>query len=154
LYRASIARGALTGPTIIDTALTPKRLELLREVVPSATIIGLLLNPNNPNAESQVKELETITRANGLILKVVAVRTQAELGPAFESLANDHADLVLFASDALLGGLLSQIVVLAERHKLPVIYPLPIHGGLMSYGISFKDMFYQAGEYTGRILKR
>ena len=97
--------GNLTGMTILDTALLPKRLELLREVVPNAAVIGLLLNPNNPNAESQVKELDTLVRANGLRLKVVTVRTEAELTPAFESLANDHADAVLAASDALLGGL-------------------------------------------------
>ena len=145
--------GNLTGMTIIDTALLPKRLELLREVVPSATVIGLLLNPNNPNAESQVKELDTLVRANGLILKVVTVRTEAELTPAFESLANDHADAVLAASDALLGGLGAQIVALTDRYKLPVIYPFPVPGGLMSYGISLEDVFRQIGNCIGRILK-
>ena len=87
--------GNLTGMTIIDTARVPKRLEFLREVVPSATVIGLLLNPNNPSAESQVKDLGTLVRANGLMLKVVTVRTESELTPAFESLVNDHADAVL-----------------------------------------------------------
>ena len=115
--------GNLTGMTIIDTALVPKRLEFLREVVPCATVIGLLLNPNNPSAESQVKDLGTLVRANGLMLKVVTVRTESELTQAFESLVNDHADAVLAASDALLGGLGGQIVALTERHKLPVIYP-------------------------------
>jgi putative tryptophan/tyrosine transport system substrate-binding protein len=113
--------GNLTGMTILDTALLPKRLELLREVVPNAALIGLLLNPNNPNAESQVKELDTLVRANGLKLKVVTVRKGEQLTPAFESLANDHADAVLAASDALLGGLGVQIVALAGRYKLPVI---------------------------------
>ena len=145
--------GNLTGMTIIDTALLPKRLELLREVVPAATAIGLLLNPNSPNAESQVTELDRLVRANALRLKVATVRTEAELSPAFESLANDHADAVLAASDALLGGLGVQIVALAGRYKLPVIYPFPVPGGLMSYGITLEDVFRQIGNYTGKILK-
>jgi putative ABC transport system substrate-binding protein len=93
-------------------------------------------------------------RAYGLILKVVTVRTEAELTPAFESLANDHAQAVLVASDALLGGLGGQIVALTERRKLPVIYPFPVSGGLMSYGISLEDVFRQIGNYIGRILTR
>jgi putative tryptophan/tyrosine transport system substrate-binding protein len=145
--------GNVTGTTIIDTMLTPKRLELLREVVPNATRVGLLLNPNNPNAESQVKELEQLTSANGLMLKVVSIRTEGELKPAFESLANDHAELVLAASDALIGGLIGQIVLFAERYKLPMIYPLRAPDGLMSYGISLKEMYSEAGEYVGRIFK-
>ena len=145
--------GNLTGMTILDTALLPKRLELLREVVPNAALIGLLLNPNNPNAESQVKELDTLVRDNGLRLKVVTVRKEEELIPAFESLANDHADAVLAASDALLGGSGVQIVALAGRYKLPVIYPFPVPGGLMSYGITLEDVFRQIGNYVGRILK-
>ena len=139
--------------TILDTTLLPKRIELLREIVPKAAVIGLLLNPNSPNAESQVKELDTLVHANGLRLKVVTVRTEAELTPAFERLANDHADAVLAASDALLGGLSAQIVALAERYKLPVIHPFPVPGGLMSYGISLEDVFRQIGNYVGRILK-
>ena len=145
--------GNITGFTIIDTALTAKRLELIREVVPNATVIGLLQNPNNPNAERQVKELEELTRANGLKLQVASVKTKEDLPTAFAELVRLSANAVLIGSDALIGGLTDQIVALAARDRVPVIYPFPVTGGLMTYGISLTDMFHQAGDYTGRILK-
>jgi putative tryptophan/tyrosine transport system substrate-binding protein len=145
--------GNITGMTIFDVALTPKRLELIREVIPSAKVIGLLLNPNNPNAQSQVTELDKLIRTAGLTLRVITIQTEPDLATAFDRLVQDHVDAVLIASDALLGGLSAQIAALAERHRVPVIYPFPVPAGLMTYGISLKDMFHQLGRYTGRILK-
>ena len=145
--------GNITGFTIIDTALTAKRLELIREVAPNATVIGLLQNPNNPNAERQIKELEELTRASNLKLQVAFVKTREGLPTAFTELVRLSANAVLIGSDALIGGLTDQIVALAARDGVPVIYPFPVKGGLMTYGISLTDMFHQAGDYTGRILK-
>ena len=145
--------GNLTGLTILDTALTPKRLELVREIVPSATVIGLLLNPNNPTAERQVKELETLSRSGGWMLQVANVRAEQDLATAFASLVSVHADAVLLGSDPLMANLMDQIVDLAARYRVPVIYPFRTASGLMSYGISLKDMFRQVGNYIGRILK-
>jgi putative ABC transport system substrate-binding protein len=143
----------VTGVTIIDTALMAKRLELIHEVVPTATVIGLLLNPNNPNADLQIAELEKLTRASGLKLQVANVRTKSDLTQAFTDLVHLHADAVLLGSDALLANLSDQIVALAALHKVPVIYPFPVAGGLMSYGVNVHDVFHQMGLYTGRILK-
>ena len=145
--------GNITGMTIIDTTLAPKRLELIREVVPSATLMALLVNPNNPNAQPQIEELEALARASGLTLRVVNVQTESDLAPAFENLVRDRADAVMIASDAFLGGMSGQIAALAERFKVPVIFPFPVPGGLMAYGISLKEMSHQMGKYTGRILK-
>jgi putative ABC transport system substrate-binding protein len=145
--------GNITGFTILDTALTAKRLELIREVVPNATVIGLLQNPNNPNAEAQIRELEELTRANGLKLQVASVKTTEDLPTAFAALVRVSANAVLIGSDQLIGRLGDQIVTLAARYQVPVIYPFPVTGGLMTYGISLTDIFHQAGDYTGRILK-
>jgi putative ABC transport system substrate-binding protein len=145
--------GNITGVMIIDTVLVAKRLELIREVVPNANVIGLLQNPNNPNAEPQAKELEQLTQANGLKLQVVAVRTKQDLPTAFADLVGASANAVLLGSDQLIGSLGDQIVALAARHQVPVIYPFPVAGGLMTYGISLTDMGYEVGNYTGRILK-
>ena len=145
--------GNVTGMAILETALTPKRLELVREMVPSASVIGVLLNPNNPNAGLQVKELETLARAGGWMLQVANVGAEQDLATAFASLVREHADAVLLGADALLATFMDQIVDLAARYRVPVIYPFPTANGLMSYGISLKDMFRQIGNYIGRILK-
>jgi putative tryptophan/tyrosine transport system substrate-binding protein len=143
----------ITGVTIIDTALMAKRLELIHQVVPNAAVIGLLLNPNNPNADGQQKELATLAGATGLTMQVVTVRTELALEPAFADLNRVHADMVLIGTDALFANLMDQIVALAARYRVPVIYPFPTAGGLMTYGISLQDTFRQIGNYIGRILK-
>jgi putative ABC transport system substrate-binding protein len=102
--------GNITGFTIIDIALTDKRLELIREVVLNATVIGVLQNPNNPSAEDQIRHLEELTRANGLKLKVGVVRTKQDLPMAFGDLVRVSANAVLIGSDALIGVLSDQIV--------------------------------------------
>ena len=145
--------GNLTGLTIMDFDFQPKRLELLREVVPAATVIGLLLNPNSPTADRQVKELATLAHAGGWMLQVANVRAEQDLTTAFANLVSLHADAVLLGSDPLMANLMDQIVDLAARHRVPVIYPFRTASGLMSYGISLKDMFRQIGSYIGRILK-
>jgi putative ABC transport system substrate-binding protein len=143
----------ITGVTIIDTTLMAKRLELIREVVPNATAIGVLQNLNNPNAEAQAKELQQLTDAYGLRLQIVAIKTKQELEAAFAELVRLSVNAVILGSDALIGRLRDQIVALADRYQMPVIYQAPVAGGLMSYGPNFAEMNSQAGDYTGRILK-
>jgi len=145
--------GNLTGLTIMDIDLLPKRFELLREVVPGATMIGVLLNPNSPTATRQVKELKALADAGGSMLQVANVRTELDLAMAFADLVRVHADAVILGSDPLLANLMDQIVNLAARDRVPVIYPFRTVSGLMSYGINLKDMFRQIGNYIGRILK-
>jgi putative ABC transport system substrate-binding protein len=144
--------GNITGVTLIDTVLMAKRLELIREVVPNATVIGLVQNPNNPNAEAEAKEFEQLAHANSFKLQVVPVRTKQDLPTAFTDLAAVSVDAVLIGSDQLISTLADQIVPLAARYKLPVIYSFPVAGGLMAYGTSVADLDYQAGKYAGRIL--
>jgi putative ABC transport system substrate-binding protein len=145
--------GNITGVTIIDNALMAKRLELIREIVPNATVVGLVQNPNNPNAEAEAKEFEQLTHASGLKLQIVTIRTKQDLSAAFADLVRLSANVVLLGADQLIGSSSDQIVTLAARHQLPVIYSFPTTGGLISYGITITDMEYQAGNYTGRILK-
>src|SRR5262245_1192698 len=137
--------GNLTGMTIIEHALSTKRVELIREVVPIATLIGLLLNPNNPNAEGQVRELQTSARAGGWKLQIATVRTGPELAPAIADLDRAHVDAALLGSDPLFANFMEQIVDLTARYRMPTIYPFPVVGGLMSYGISLEDMYRQIG---------
>src|SRR5262245_33422406 len=111
--------GNITGFTIIDTVLTAKRLELIREVVPNATVIGLLQNPNNPNAESQVEELEQLTQASGLTLQVVAVTTKQGLPTAFTDLVRVSANALLIGSDQLIGGYAMKLLILQPDIKCP-----------------------------------
>jgi putative ABC transport system substrate-binding protein len=145
--------GNITGVTIIDNALMAKRLELIREIVPNATVVGLVQNPNNPNAEAEAKEFEQLTHASCLKLQIVTIRTKQDLSAAFADLVRLSANVVLLGADQLIGSSSDQIVTLAARHQLPVIYSFPTTGGLISYGITITDMEYQAGNYTGRILK-
>jgi hypothetical protein len=119
----------------------------------SPFVVASLSSPGRQPGLFQTAELEKLTRASGLTLRVANVRTKSDLTQAFIDLDHLHADAVLLGSDALLANLSDQIVALAALHKVPVIYPFPVVGGLMSYGVSVNDVFHQMGLYTGRILK-
>jgi len=148
--------GNITGLTSLGVELLAKRLEILRELVPRTDTIGLLVNPNNPNTDPSVKELERLASAGGWILHVGPVKTGSDLDTAFATLAQVRAGGVLTATDALFTTQRDQIVVLAARYNMPSIYPTREAveaGGLLSYGVVDADMYRQAGIYTGRILK-
>jgi len=154
---ASLARpgGNLTGFSNLFLELQPKRLELLSELVPQATVIALLVNPNNPNAERIIRDVQEAARAKGVQLPVVKATNEGEIDGAFASLVEQHAGALVVAGDAFFASRQKQLVTLASRDAVPAIYmwrEFPAAGGLISYGIDNIAAFRQAGIYAGKIL--
>ena len=154
----SLARpgGNLTGFIIFGHELTPKRLELLAELVPQAGAIALLVNPTKSDTERLVSDMQEAARAKGVQLPVVKAGTEGEIDAVFASLIQLHVGALVVASDSFFAFRREQIVALAARHSVPTIYDwreFPVSGGLISYGISFTDSFRQLGTYAGKILK-
>jgi putative tryptophan/tyrosine transport system substrate-binding protein len=149
--------GNLTGATRLSVELTPKRLEALREVLPKATTVALLVNPTDPVvAEAQSKDLDAAARRLGFKVGVVHASTDSDLEPAFLSIVQMKADALVIGVNAFFGRRLKQFAALALRHAVPAIYSLPefvAAGGLMSYGVSTSESHRIGGDYTGRILK-
>ncbi len=134
----------------------PKRLELLLQLVPKAKTIGTLVNPNNPNAESELKDAQAAARSLGRELQVVNASSERDFEPALASLAQNRADVLFVIPDAYFTGRREALVAVIARHAIPAMYHFREFaevGGLMSYGINFADAFRQVGIYTGRILK-
>jgi putative tryptophan/tyrosine transport system substrate-binding protein len=132
--------------------LAPKRLELLREVVPSAAVIALLINPSNPNAQPQTKEVRDAARARGMQLHIATASSERD----FATLIRDRADALLVSGDPFLLSRADQLVALAAHHHIPAIYAyreFAAAGGLMSYGASRAAQRRDLGVYAGRILK-
>ncbi len=148
--------GNVTGVANFDDVLGAKRLELLRELVPKAEMIGLLINPNNPNAETIASRLQEAARTLGQQIRILNASTEGEVDAAFATLAELRIGAILVASDPFFVSRRDQIVALAARQALPAIYQFrefPVGGGLMSYGASLADAYRQLGVYTGKILK-
>jgi putative ABC transport system substrate-binding protein len=148
--------GNLTGVSLFLNTLGPKRLELVRQLVPNATVIGVLINPRNPNADSQSKDAQEATRLLGLQLHIVNASSERDFDVAFASLVQQRANALVVAADPFLFGRRDQLVALAARYAVPTVYDLreyAMAGGLISYGNSLTDAYRQAGNYTGRILK-
>jgi putative ABC transport system substrate-binding protein len=156
---ASLARpgGNITGVTTLAVEVGPKRLELLREVVPTATIIALLINPTNPTlAETLSKDLQAVARTLGLQLHVLHASTERDFDRVFATLVQLRAGALVIGTDAFFNSRSEQLAALSLRHVVPAIYQYPefaAAGGLMSYGSSYADAHRLAGIYTGRILK-
>lgn len=156
---ASLSRpgGNVTGATQLDVEVAPKRLELMRELFPSATRIALLINPTNPTAEKQSRELVAPAGALGLQLQSLHASTEGELDAAFASFAQAHAAaLVISSADSFFTSQTKRLAALAVRYNVPAIYQYPeftSSGGLMSYGGSITATYHLAGVYAGRILK-
>jgi putative tryptophan/tyrosine transport system substrate-binding protein len=149
--------GNLTGIGFLINVLAPKQLEVLHELVPKAMIFGMLVNPDNPNAEADTREVqEAAAHLLGLQLLVLNARTETEIDLAFATLAQRQAGGLIVISDPLYFDRGVQIIALAARHALPTIYSIrefAVAGGLMSYGTNVADAYHQVGVYTGRILK-
>jgi putative ABC transport system substrate-binding protein len=150
--------GNLTGVTFFTIELGPKRLEMLRELVPKVSTIAILVNPDSANAESEasVAVVQRVVHAGGQRSIVLRVGAKDDFGPAFARMVEQGAGALLVISDPLFAAQRDQIVALAARHGLPAIYPLRDYataGGLVSYGASPTDAYRQVGIYTGRILK-
>jgi putative ABC transport system substrate-binding protein len=148
--------GNVTGVVFISGVLGPKRLELLRQLVPKATTIGLLANPINPNTEAERRDVQAAAQALGQQLIILDVSSESEIEPAFATFVQRGAGALLVGTGPLFLSNREQVVALAARHALPAVYTQresAVAGGLMSYGASMPDAYHQAGLYTGRILK-
>jgi putative ABC transport system substrate-binding protein len=155
---ASLARpgGNLTGVNIFSGEVTAKRLEFLRELVPAATRVAVLVNPTGPIAETTLKDVATAASAMGLEIQVFNVSTSREIDAAFASFVRERPDALFVGTDVILNSRRVQLVHLATRHAVPAAYAsrdFVEAGGLMSYGTNIADAFRQVGVYTGRILK-
>jgi ABC-type uncharacterized transport system substrate-binding protein len=156
---ASLARpgGNLTGINFVSTELVAKRLELLRELVPAAARMAVLVNPANvATTESTLRDLQPAARAIGLQIQVLNANTSREIDAAFATFVRDRPDALFVATSPFFTSRRVQLVQLAARHAIPATYAgrqFPEHGGLMSYGANIADAFRQIGAYAGRILK-
>ena len=153
---ASLARpgGNLTGLSIMVLELTPKRLELLSELVPQARVVALLVNPNNPNP--WIGDVQEAARAKGVQLQILKAGAEGEIDTTFASLVEQHADALVVGDDPFFFSRREQLVALASRHAVPAIYffrEFVTTGGLISYGASLTASYRQQGIYAGRILK-
>jgi putative tryptophan/tyrosine transport system substrate-binding protein len=156
---ASLARpgGNLTGINFLSGELVAKRLELLRELVPGAARVALLVNPNTAStAESATRDVEGAARALGLQILVLNARTRREIDAVFETLVQDRHDALFISSDPLFSSRRVQLANLAVRHGVPATFSgreFAEAGGLMSYGSNIVDAWRQSGVYVGRVPK-
>ena len=156
---ASLARpgGNATGINFFSEELTAKRLGLLRELVPAATRVAVLVNPANAAATpTMLPDLEAAARAMGLQIQVVNANTSREIDAAFAIFAREQLDALFVSPDPFFRSRRVHLALLAMRHAVPTTYALRDYaeaGGLMSYGASLTDAYRQVGVYTGRILK-
>jgi putative ABC transport system substrate-binding protein len=148
--------GNVTGMTNFMNVLGAKRLELVSEAVPKATVLALLVNPNNPNAEVDSQDLQAAADALRRRLQVLRASSEPEIETAFAAIIEQKVDALFVNIDPFLFSRREQLATLAARHRIPTIYPLRDYvaaGGLISYGASFTNAWRQAGIYAGRILK-
>jgi len=153
---ASLSRpgGNITGVTLFVDTLTPKRLELPSEAAPAAAL-ALVINPRNPNAESEVTNAQAAAQQIGRELRVATASSESELDAAFASIAQQPGAALMIGADPFFYSRRGQLAGLAARYAIPTIYfhrEFAVTGGLISYGSTFTDEFRMAGRYTGRIL--
>jgi putative ABC transport system substrate-binding protein len=148
--------GNLTGLTSLSNSLASKQMELLRDLAPSAATVGLLVNPGNPNAEQDTREVHSAAEVLGLKVIAVTAEDENEINAAFASSVEQRAAAMLVASDLFFLRRRTQIVTLSARYALPTMHDRSDYvavGGLISYGSDRNEIFRQAGTYAGRILK-
>jgi putative ABC transport system substrate-binding protein len=148
--------GNVTGVTFFAGAVVAKQLELLHELLPQATVISVLVNPNFPGATFQLRDVQEAARTLGHTMHVLNASTGSEINTAFATIAQQRTDALLVAGDPFFLSRVSQFVTLAARHAVPTIYAQREYvagGGLISYGTSVTDAYRQVGVYVGRILR-
>jgi putative ABC transport system substrate-binding protein len=148
--------GNVTGIAALTAEMDAKRLELLHEMVPKTARIGALVNPNRPDSDAQVRDVQTAAQTIGQQLVVFRAGTERDLDNVFTTLVEQGVGALLVAADPFFANRRAQVISLSERHAIPAIYQFrefPVAGGLMSYGANLPDSYRQAGIYTGRILK-
>jgi putative tryptophan/tyrosine transport system substrate-binding protein len=147
--------GNITGITLISGEIVSKRIALLRDLIPGAKKLGVLMNSDTPASEAEVAVAEREAHTLGWQVRVLKVGQGRDLDAAFEPLARERLDALLVTTDPIFESQRARIVALAAHHALPAIYALreyAVLGGLMSYGASIRDVYRQAGSYVGRIL--
>jgi putative ABC transport system substrate-binding protein len=157
-FIASFSRpgGNLTGIWLVAPTLAQKRLELLREMVPRAALIALLVNPTSPVAEPQVRDTEAAANALGVKLSVINAVTEAEFDHVFAMLVEQRVDALLVSADPFFSSRREQLAARAAHHAIPTLYEWREFvevGGLMSYGIVVRDGYYKGGVYAARLLR-
>jgi putative ABC transport system substrate-binding protein len=149
--------GTVTGITFLSNTLRTKQLQLLHELVPTASVIAMLVNPNIPDTDNHVKEQQLAARVLGLSLQVIKAGGEADFEKAFASLTQPpRAGALYIDGDSLFTGRRKQLVALTARYAIPTVFndrESVTAGGLMSYGASTSDAYRQGGIYAGRILK-
>jgi putative tryptophan/tyrosine transport system substrate-binding protein len=148
--------GNVTGITMISSLIVPKRIGLLRDLIPGVKTIAVLMNSTSPANKAEVAAAEQTARTLGWQVGVLSASGKGDFDAAFQPLTRERADALLVCTDPIFESQRDQIVALAAHHVVPAIYALreyPVAGGLMSYGASITDLYRQAGLYVGRILK-
>jgi len=148
--------GNITGVTFFINTLGAKRLELLHELVPGASLIGFLVNPRNPTTQSQTTDVQTAARKLGIDLLILNASSERDVDAAFAAFIEQRVNGVMVGVDAVFVSRSDQLVGLAARHAMPAMYyvrEFADAGGLISYGASITDAYRMAGSYAGRILK-
>jgi len=148
--------GNITGVAMLAVALEGKRLELLRELVPRVALVAMLVNPSNPQAEAESREVRKTARAIGQRIVVLNASTKRELETAFAGLVEKRAGALIIGADSFFNSHLAQLAALTARYAIPAISPWREHvaaGSLMSYGTSLTEASRQGGAYVGKILK-
>jgi len=148
--------GNVTGVTALDQVVESKRLELVHELIPTATLVAVLINPSNPITKIQMEELQAAAVTLRLRLSVLRANTEADIDDAFTTILQQRASALVIGGDAFFNSRVERLAALAVRHAVPAIYQhraFVAAGGLMSYGGSITDNYRLAGVYTGRILK-
>jgi putative tryptophan/tyrosine transport system substrate-binding protein len=147
--------GNLTGVTFFAGEVLPKRLELMRELVPTADVIAVLLNPDNPNLQTRLRDVQEAARKVGQQILIINAGSESDIDMAFATIVQQQAGALIVADDPFFGTHHEQIVALAARHALPTSYNISRvvrAGGRMSYGGNTPDIIREAGRYISRIL--
>jgi putative ABC transport system substrate-binding protein len=148
--------GNVTGASLFTSEVEAKKLALLRELVPKAPLIAMLVNPTNPSAETDIADVQTAAATVGQRIFLLTASNERDIDAAFDAVAQQRADALLVVHDPYFLSRRDQFVVLADRHRVPAIYEFRefvLAGGLMSYGSRITDNYRLAGSYAGRILK-
>jgi ABC-type uncharacterized transport system substrate-binding protein len=148
--------GNITGIWMVSTVLAQKRMQLIRELLPKAELIALLVNPTSPVAEPQTRDAQAAADALGLKLSVLSAVTENDFDQVFATVVQQRADALFISADPFLSSRRERLVALAARHAIPTLYEIREFaeaGGLMSYGTVLREGYYKGGIYAGRILK-
>jgi putative ABC transport system substrate-binding protein len=153
---ASLSRpgGNMTGVANLNLEVGPKKLQLLHELVPTATIIGVLVNPANPNNEIRSKDMQAAAHILGLELEILRASTERDIDEVFANLVQARVGALVINPDAFITGRIEQLVALAARYAMPTIYnrEFAAAGGLIGYGVNLAEAYRLAGVFTGRVL--